>query len=172
MNKVESTIGGINPESGNDQSEDKEPVKETPSEDEKIETPPEDEINDTPSEDEKIEVDISKEVEEDLKVFFKLINKNMFTQNPDECTVAKVETASTEKLAPIIRKFRKQLKNGGASEPDAIIQEIINIAVDEHTQQIGSRRGFLDKIINPANITSPQIIKFNKFIAKALKKNK
>jgi len=166
MIKVESNLGGIETGSEIDESNDADSIEKS-----ELHNEADDEKKEIQPEDEKIEVDIREEVKGDLLDFYKFIRKNEYIFNPNKCTVAKIESESTQKLAPIIREFRHKLKEGGSAKPDVIIQEIIDIALD-HLKIKKSRWEFLDQITDPSKITSPQIIKFNKFIAQSLESGK
>ncbi|MDP2684659.1 MAG: hypothetical protein Q8P20_06495 [bacterium] len=169
MNKNESEFSGVI-NKDKDLEEKKEFIEKTQPENE-INDSTKNEVDDSSAEKEKIEVDISGEVEEDLKLLFKYINKKKFTDSVKNLTPATVGEASTVKLKPIIDKFRKKLKEGGSADPDAIIQEIINEAIAILGEGGFKRHKFLEKITDPAKIDpSSQIAKFNIFIAKSLEK--
>lgn len=102
-----------------------------------------------------------------LEDFYSTI-KNKFNNEEADLTPAKLSSASTEKMGPIIQELRIVLKKGGSAEPDSLIQAIITEA-QTYASQGMMKYDFLERITSMDKISpDSKIAKFNKFAAKGL----
>jgi len=107
----------------------------------------------------------------DLGLFYSTIKKH-FSNPEDGWTAMKLEAQSPHKLAPIILELRNVLRQGGAAEPDHLINSLIAQA-HELSGKGKFKHDFLEDVANPAKlIPGSGLEHFFRFATKGLSATK